>query len=162
MFTFVSDAEIIRRSGRHYREYEGVYLHVGYAKSKSEMISSARSEIMKLPQKTLKNELLKNIRFKPAARPVLKSLHQHLLAWDTKQQHPEKSDPEICDIAGLEINLPYDPSDVAALRDEGSAWEDLDKANQRAKALAVQRHLRIAQQYIDNVVKGQFPLRTSR
>jgi hypothetical protein len=34
---------------------------------------------------------------------------------------------------------------------------DLEKANRRAKQLAVQRHLRIAKQYIDNVVLGEFP-----
>lgn len=32
----------------------------------------------------------------------------------------------------------------------------------RRKQLAVQRHLRIAHQYIDNVGKGAFPMRSSR
>jgi hypothetical protein len=162
LFTFMSETQNIAQSSKFYLESEGVFLHVGYARSKSEMISSAREQIMKIPQKEISAELQKSIRFKPAARPVLKSLHQHLLAWDAKQQHPELGDAELCDVAGLEVSLPYDPKEISVLKSEGSAWRDMNGVNRRAKALAVQRHLRIAQQYIDNVVTGQFPLRTGR
>lgn len=162
LFTFMSEAQNIAESPKFYLESEGVFLHVGYARSKSEMISSAREQIMRIPQKRISDELQKSIRFKPAARTVLKSLHQHLLAWDAKQVHPELNDAELCDVAGLEVSLPYDPTEVAAIKAEGSAWQDMDKANRRAKSLAVQRHIRIAQQYIDNVVTGRFPLRTGR
>lgn len=162
LFTFVSEAQNIALSKKFYLECDGVFLHVGYARSKSEMISSAREQIMKIPPKEINDELKKNIRFKPAARPVLKSLHQHLLAWDAKQQHPEMDDVELCDVAELEISLPYDPNEIAALKAVGSAWQDMDRANRRAKSLAVQRHLRIARQYIDNVATGRFPLRAGR
>ena len=36
---------------------------------------------------------------------------------------------------------------------------NLEKANRRVKSLAVQRHLRIPQQYIDNAVWGEFQKR---
>jgi len=161
LFTLVSEAQKIRLSKYHV-ECEGVFMHVGYARSKSEMVAKVRSEIAKIPQQEINKELLKSIRFKPAARPVLKSLHQHLLAWDAKQQHPDLDDAELCDIAGLEIKLPYTVNEIANLKAEGLKVIDLEKANQRAKQLAVQRHLRIARQYIDNVALGEFPKRSTR
>ncbi|MDA8860174.1 hypothetical protein N9I33_01810, partial [Paracoccaceae bacterium] len=95
--------------------------------------------------------------FTPCARPVLKSLHQHLLAWDAKQAFPEKSDTELCDIAGIDISLPYAEAEIEKLHKDGRSVRDLRRANNRAKQLTVQRHLRIAEQYIENVGKGQFP-----
>lgn len=89
IFTFVSEAQEISLSKRFYLESDGVFLHVGYARSKSEMIASAREQITRIPQRNITEELRKSIRFKPAARPVLKSLHQHLLAWDGKLEHPD-------------------------------------------------------------------------
>jgi hypothetical protein len=162
LFTFSSEAQTLQMSRRWYIECEGIFLHVGYARSKSEMISGARDEINKLSQKEINERIQRDIRFKPAARPVLKSLYQHLLVWDAKQQHPELGDPELCDISGLEVNLPFDSKDIEEMKANGSAWRDLEKANRRAKSLAVQRHLRIARQYIDNVVHGQFPQRGGR
>lgn len=162
IFTFVSDAQRFSGKSQPHIEFPGVFLHVGYAKSKSEMMSSARDEIMKLRQRELNEELEKAIEFKPAARPVLKSLHQHLLAWDAKKLHPDLDDADLCDVAGLEVSLPYDPKEIAELKAEGAGVGDLERANRRAKMLTVQRHLRIAQQYIDNVVLGQFPLRKGR
>jgi len=38
----------------------------------------------------------------------------------------------------------------------------IEKKICRRKQLAVQRHLRIAEQYIENAGKGQFPLRDKR
>lgn len=162
LFTFVSEAQNIALSKKFYLESEGVFLHVGYARSKSEMIASAREQIMRIPQREINDELRKSIRFKPAARPVLKSLHQHLLAWDARQAHPTAEDADICDIAGLEVSLPYSVDEIASLQADGLKVADLEKANRRAKQLAVQRHLRIAKQYIDNVVLGEFPKRDRR
>lgn len=162
LFTFVSEAQIIDLNRRWYTECEGVVLHVGYARSKSEMVASVREQIRDLSQKEIKEEMQKSIRFKPASRPVLKSLHQHLLAWDAKRDHPDLDDADICDVAGLDVNLPYDPDDIATLKAEYSAWQDMEKANRRAKSLTVQRHVRIARQYIENVVTGRFPLRQGR
>ena len=162
LFTFVSDAQRFGESSKFYKEYEGVFLHIGYSRSKTEMVANARTELMKLPQRLLNEELKKSIGFTPAARPVLKSLHQHLLAWDTRLQNPDVDDAELCDIAGLDVTLPYDPAEIAEMQQEGSAWQDMQKANRRTKTLTVQRHLRIARQYIDNVVLGKFPLRSGR
>ena len=162
LFTFMSETQNIVESPKFYLESEGVFLHVGYSRSKSEMISSAREQIMKISQKEMSAELQKSIRFKPAARPVLKSLHQHLLAWDARKKNPDVNDGDLFDLAGLEMKLPYSPLEIEDIRADGLPVFDLEEVNRRAKALAVQRHLRIARQYIDNVVKGRFPLRTGR
>lgn len=162
LFTFRSEALNIARNGKGYLESEGVFLHVGYARSKSEMIASAREQIMKISQKEITDELRRTIQFKPAARPVLRSLHQHLLAWDARLEHPNADDADICDIAGLDVNLPYSLEEIASLQADGLKVTDLEKANRRAKQLTVQRHLRIATQYIDNVVLGTFPKRDRR
>jgi hypothetical protein len=92
----------------------------------------------------------------------LKSLHQHLLAWDARLQNPELGDAELCDFAGLDVKLPYDLEAISQIKEEGSGWKYMEKANRRAKTLTVQRHLRIARQYIDNVALGKFPLRSCR
>ena len=162
LFTFVSEAQNIALSKKFYLESEGVFLHVGYARSKSEMMASAREQIMRIPQREINDELRKSIRFKPAARPVLKSLHQHLLAWDARRAHPTADDADVCDTAGLDVTLPYSEDEIASLQADGLKVADLEKANRRAKQLAVQRHLRIAKQYIDNVVLGEFPKRERR
>jgi hypothetical protein len=162
LFTLFSEANWFPNASRFRIECEGVFLHVGYSRSKTEMIASARTELMKLPQILLNEEMKKSIRFKPAARPVLKSLHQHLLAWDARLQNPDLDDAELCDIAGLDVKLPYDPEDISQIKEEGSGWKYMEKANRRAKTLTVQRHLRIARQYIDNVALGKFPLRSGR
>jgi hypothetical protein len=159
---FFSDANWFPNASRFRIECEGVFLHVGYSRSKTEMIASARTELMKLPQILLNEEMKKRIRFKPAARPVLKSLHQHLLAWDARLKNPDLDDAELCGIAGLDVKLPYDPEDISQIKEEGSGWKYMQKANRRAKTLTVQRHLRIARQYIDNVALGKFPLRSGR
>lgn len=162
LFTFMSEAQNIVLSKKFHLESEGVFLHVGYARSKSEMIASAREQIMRIPQREINDELRKSIRFKPAARPVLKSLHQHLMAWDARLEHPNAQDADICDLAGLDVSLPYSVDEIASLQADGLKVADLEKANRRAKQIAVQRHLRIAKQYIDNVVLGEFPKRDRR
>jgi hypothetical protein len=162
LFTFMSEAQNIVLSKKFYLESEGVFLHVGYARSKSEMIASAREQIMRIPQREINDELRKSIRFKPAVRPVLKSLHQHLLAWDARLEHPNAKDADICDLAGLDVSLPYIVDEIASLQADGLKVADLEKTNRRAKQIAVQRHLRIAKQYIDNVVQGEFPKRDRR
>ena len=51
---------------------------------------------------------------------------------------------------------------VAELRAENLHTRDLERVIKRRKQLAVQRHLRIAEQYIGNVVLGEFPKRDGR
>jgi hypothetical protein len=51
---------------------------------------------------------------------------------------------------------------VAELRAEDLPTRDLERVIKRRKQLAVQRHLRIAEQYIEHVALGEFPKREGR
>ena len=51
---------------------------------------------------------------------------------------------------------------VAELKAEDLPTRDLERVIKRRKQLAVQRHLRIAEQYIEHVVVGEFPKRWRR
>lgn len=98
-----------------------------------------------------------------SSKPHLPSLHQHLKVWDAKREHPSLEDWELADKAGIRVNqVVQDGMTISQLKsvrlDTGRAIRTLN----RRKQLAVQRHLRIAAQYIENVVKGQFPHREGR
>ena len=116
-----------------------------------------------LAQKLAKRSQVKSYaQYKVASRPSLPALHQHLLVWDAKVEHPQADDADLFDMASVTAQLPYSEAEIATLKADGLTVKDLEKGNRRAKRLAVQRHLRIAQQYIDNVVCGEFPKRTNR
>ncbi|MDC0955394.1 hypothetical protein OAR83_02740 [Alphaproteobacteria bacterium] len=93
---------------------------------------------------------------------MLRTLHEHLLAWDAKLQNSTAHDSELADIAGISVNEVVDGETIAELRAEDLPTRDLERVIKRRKQLAVQRHLRIAEQYIGNVVLGKFPKRDGR
>lgn len=101
-------------------------------------------------------------RFPVATKPHLPSLHQHLLVWDAKRENPEADDADIADLAGIAINRVVDGETVEGRKSINRAYDDILRILRRRKQLATQRHLRIAAQYIENVGKGQFPLREGR
>jgi hypothetical protein len=80
-----------------------------------------------------------------ATKPVLRSLHQHLVVWDIKQNDPSLKHYEIAELAGIRI------------------YNDGNKIEVRKKiSVTISRHLRIANQYIENIVSGEFPKRDRR
>lgn len=95
-------------------------------------------------------------------RYVLPTLQTHLDVWDAKLANPSAHDAEIADIAGLTVEHGYDEAEIARLKADGLVVKDLERIVRRAKQLAVQRHLRIARQYIDNLMTGWFPMRSKR
>jgi hypothetical protein len=97
-----------------------------------------------------------------ATKPHLPSLHQHLAVWDAKQAHPDMDYADLADVAGIPINQVVDGMSPSQYKLGGYSVERAERIVRRRKQLAVQRHLRIAAQYIENVGKGQFPLRTGR
>lgn len=109
-----------------------------------------------------RRRVISHAQYKVTSRPSLPALHQHLCVWDAKQDYPNADDAELYDIASVTAQLPYSEAEIASLKAEGLKVADLEKANRRVKSLAVQRHLRIASQYIDNVVNGEFPKRSTR
>lgn len=101
-------------------------------------------------------------RYPVATKPHLPSLHQHLAVWDARVVNPTLQDWELADIAGIPVNQVVDGFTPSQYRLGGYSTAKAERIIKRRKQLAVQRHLRIAAQYIENVRKGQFPLRTGR
>jgi hypothetical protein len=101
-----------------------------------------------------------------AAKPVLSSLHQHLVVWDARQAHPKAKLYELYDLvekeAGLYVSERVEGETVEALRKLELPYDDVLRVVRRRKANLVNRHLSIAAQYIDNTATGQFPLRATR
>ena len=63
---------------------------------------------------------------------------------------------------GLRINHVVDGETIATRKSLKLCYDDILQVLTRRKQLAVQRHLRIAEQYIHYVGRGRFPYRDSR
>lgn len=92
----------------------------------------------------------------------LYSLWEHLKVWDAKIQNPKLHEAELADIAGILVSDRVDGETVAKLKAANLPYYDIERTIRRRKQLTIQRHLRIAEQYIYNVGRGRFPLRGSR
>lgn len=101
-------------------------------------------------------------RYPVATKPVLTALHEHLMVWDAKQHHPDMKDAELADLVGLRINHVVGGETVASRKSLGLSTDAIERKIYRRKQLTVQRHLRIAEQYIANVALGRFPYREGR
>lgn len=101
-------------------------------------------------------------KFRTVQRYVLPNLKTYLDVWDLRKSEPEMEDHEIADALKLSVNETVDGETAEELRKMDLPHADIAKAVRRRKRLVVQRNLRIAQQYIDNVMLGQFPWRTKR
>lgn len=79
--------------------------------------------------------------------------------------HKANPDMALEDIAD-KLNISYSNDEfmkgIEEITADGSFNADLLKIVRRKKRLVVQRYLRIAGQYIENVMQGQFPLRNKR
>ena len=120
-------------------------------------------------QKTYRRKTVSRAPYPVATKPVLSSLHQHLMVWDAKQANPKMHDADIADLAKVYVNTVVDEvfryskrSDESDAKRIALTAEQKEKIIRRRKQLAVQRHLRIAEQYIANVARGKFPLRDGR
>lgn len=162
LFTFVSEAIDIDPTRKYFVECDGVFLHVGYARSKTQMLSAVRDTLDNLERRMKLKSVRHLYRYYPNGRPRLQSLHQHLMVWDAKQANPTAADADLADLAGLNL-IEQDTLDTLAnLKRQAVYTRDLERQIHRTKQLAVQRHLRIAQQYIENAARGEFPKRDTR
>ena len=80
-----------------------------------------------------------------------------LLSGNAKQQNPTSHDSELADMAGISVNEVVDGETIEELSAEDLPTRDLERVIRRHKQLAVQRNLRIAEQYIQNIIKGKLP-----
>lgn len=63
---------------------------------------------------------------------------------------------------GLHINHVVDGGTIATRKSVKLAYDDIERVLVRRKMLAMQRHLRIAEQYIHDVGRWRFHYRDSR
>ena len=96
-------------------------------------------------------------KYEVVAKPVIATLGKTLLVWDMRKAHPEMALWEIYDACRDRGDLPRDSS--RSQKHTRGAGRGSDRP---AKSTVVSRHLRIAQQYIDNIVTGKFLLRERR
>ena len=113
-------------------------------------------------KKAARQKMPSRAKYPVATKPILSALHEHLLVWDAKKRHPNLKDAELADLVGLRINHVVDGETIQSRKSLNLSTDHIEKKLYRRKQLAVQRHLRIAEQYIENVGKGQFPLRDKR
>lgn len=122
-----------------------------------------RRLIEPLVQVKKKSVTVSRARYPVATKPLLPSLHQHLKVWDARLAHPLLDDWELADVAAVAVNhVVQDGLTLSQRKSAGMKTERAERILKRRKQLAVQRHLRIAAQYVENVGKGQFPLRDGR
>lgn len=97
-----------------------------------------------------------------ATKPSLPALHEHLLVWDARQADKSCKDWELADRVGLRINHVVNGETLTQRKSLKLPTDDIERVLVRRKQLAVQRHLRIAEQYIHYVGRGRFPYRDGR
>ena len=99
-------------------------------------------------------------RYPVAATVRLVSLYQTLRVWDEWNEHGQtKKKYEIADLAGVYVNRVVNGETVETLKRLDLPYRDVQNEVRRRQVMAVNRYLTAAQDYIDNVAKGQFPLR---
>lgn len=108
-------------------------------------------------------KIVTQARYKVATKPLLPSLDTHLRVWDARRDNPDATLEQLADIAGVKFNHVVNGETLAHRAALRLSADDIRKVLKRRKELAVQRHLRIAEQYIQNVAEQEtFPLRSSR
>ena len=90
------------------------------------------------------------------------TLHQVLQAWDLRQDHPEASAYDLGILAGYKANLMPGPKFGETRTKEALTTARHNKRARVAIANKTNRYLRVAEQYIDNVARGEFPKSTRR
>lgn len=94
--------------------------------------------------------------------PVLSAMHQHLAVWDMKQLNPWVSDAVLADLTDIRVNHVVDGFTAQQAELIGRDPVKIISEVKRRKLQALQRHLRIAEQYIKNAGIGRFPYRDGR
>ena len=130
------------------------------------LLSHIRKVLKDYDAKAKAAKRISRAKYPVATKPVLTSLHQHLVVWDAQQANPKLKLHELYDLvhadAGLYVSESVEGETVAQLKKLDLPYDDILRTIRRRKTNLVKRHLNIASQYIDNVGKGVFPCRTSR
>lgn len=130
------------------------------------LIARIRTVLKQYAARAKAAKRISRARYSVATKPVLTSLHQHLTVYDAYRANPKLKLYELYDMvhaeAGLYVSETVHGETVAKLRKLDLPYRDVVRVVRQRKANLVRRHLRIAEQYIANTVKGIFPCRTNR
>lgn len=130
------------------------------------LLSHIRKVLKDYEAKAKAAKRISRAKYPIATKPVLTSLHQHLVVWDAQQANPKLKLHELYDLvhvdAGLYVSESVEGETVAQLKKLDLPYDDILRTIRRRKTNLVKRHLNIATQYIDNVGKGVFSYRTTR
>lgn len=130
------------------------------------LIAGIRTVLKQHAAKAKAAKRISRARYPVATKPVLISLHQHLVVYDAHRANPNLKLHEIYDLvhqeAGLYVSETVEGETVAQLRKLDLPYNDIQRVVRQRQANLVRRHIRIAEQYIAAVGEGQFPCRTNR
>lgn len=97
-----------------------------------------------------------------ATNPVLHSLHAHLVAWEFRKLNPTIHPAEVADFAGIRVNQIVNGQTLVTAGINKQPLEPIRSEIRLRKLKALNRHLKIAEQYIHNAGLGRFPYRETR
>ena len=130
------------------------------------LIARIRTVLKQYEARAKAAKAISRARYPVVTKPVLTSLHQHLTVYDAYRANPKLKLYELYDLihaeAGLYVSERVDGETVDDLRKLDLPYNDVLRTVLQRKANLVRRHIRIAEQYIDGVAQGKFPLRRQR
>jgi hypothetical protein len=130
------------------------------------LIAGIRTALKQHAAKAKAAKRISRARYPVATKPVLMSLHQHMVVYDAHRANPKLKLYEIYDLvhqeAGMYVSETVEGETIAQLRKLDLPYRDVLRVVRQRQANIVRRHIRIAEQYIDNVAKGLFPCRINR
>ncbi|RYH06234.1 hypothetical protein [Tropicimonas sp. IMCC6043] len=96
-----------------------------------------------------------------AASVRLSTLHQTLAVWDTWSEHKHrKKKYEQAELAGIYVNRVVNGETIESLKRADLPYSDVQQEVRRRQIMAFNRYLSAANDYVENVGNGHFPLRS--
>ena len=131
---------------------------------RSRLLDEVRGLLTALQADNDQDRVISDARYPVETNPLLTGLHQHLVVWDMKQLNPLASDADLADLSDVRVNHVVNGStaEQARVRFDDREVAMITSEVKRRKTQAVQRHIRIAEQYIEHAGAGRFPLRLVR
>lgn len=135
---------------------------VDLTKKRSRILDEMRSLLTVMQDELAQERVESAARYPVATNPVLNSLQAHLVTWEFRKMNPDVHPAQIADMAGVRVNHVVDGVTVEIARINKIDVEPIVSEIRLRKLKAVSRHIKVAEQYIENAGKGVFPVRHSR
>lgn len=101
-------------------------------------------------------------RYQVPITPRLSTLHRQLMLWDAHKANPDMPLADLLEFTGMPYNRDVHGETLGALEARELPTAAFKRELRKRMRHLVQRDLRIAEQYIENVAKGEFPKRNKR